>query len=81
MRKPHGIAIWTAVLAIATATGCIVAFPSGANPQSHVLIGAEGAATIGVVSLLLGVLVVYLLARWQPWIKQALWGAPDNLPA
>jgi hypothetical protein len=81
MRYRHRIAILTAALSAAIATGCIAAFLSGANPRSHVLIGAEVAATIGVVSLLVSVLVAYLLMRRQPRIKLTQRSAPDKLPA
>jgi hypothetical protein len=81
MRKSHNIATWTALLSIVTATGCIVAFPPGANPQSHVLIGAEAAATIGVVSLLLSVLVACFPALRRSGINLALWGSRGDQQA
>ena len=81
MRYLLSIAIWTAALCAATAAERIIAFLSGANPQSQSLIAAEAAATIGVVSLLLSVLVLYALARRQPRLKLAPWGADGDLPA
>jgi hypothetical protein len=81
MRTRHSIALGTAALSAATATGCTVALLSGANPRSHVLIAAEAVATIGVVSLLVGMLVAYLLTRRQSRLKPALQGAHDRLPA
>ena len=81
MRYLHSTATWTAALSAATGTGCIVALLFGANPRSYLLIAAEAAAMIGVVSVLVSVFVHYLLARRQPPIKLSLWGAPGNQPA
>lgn len=80
MRYLHSTATWTATLSAATGTGCIVALLSGVNPRSYFLIAAEAAATIGLVSLLVSVFVLYLLTRRQPRIKLSLWGALGNQP-
>jgi hypothetical protein len=77
MRFLCGIAILTAALSAALATGCIDAFLSGVNARAQILIAAEAAATIGVVSLLVGVLAVYLLMRQQARTRLALRGARD----
>jgi hypothetical protein len=63
MRYPHGNATWMVALSAATVTVCIVAFLAGENSRSLVLIAAEAAATIGVVSLLVSVLVDNFLER------------------
>ena len=76
MRELHRTATWTAALSAATGTGCIVAFFSGANPRTYVLIAAEAAATIGVLSLLLSVLVVYLLTRARSGTNPAVRSSP-----
>ena len=81
MRNLHRIAIWTAALSAATAAGWIVAFLSGANPRSHVMIAAEAAATIGVVSLLLSVLVACFPALRRSGINLALWGSRGDQQA
>jgi hypothetical protein len=81
MRYLHSVAIWTAALFAALATGRIVALLSGADARAQVLISAEAAATTGAASLLLSVLVVYLLTRRQPRLKLAPWGATRKLPA
>jgi hypothetical protein len=81
MRYLHSVAIWTAALFAALATGRIVALLSGADARAHVLISAEAAATTGAATLLLSVLVVYLLTLRQPRLKLTPWGATRKLPA
>jgi hypothetical protein len=81
MRYLYGIAISTAAVSAAIATGCIDAFLSGANARAQILIAAEAAAMIGVVSLFAGVLAVYLLMRRQARIRLALRGARANQAA
>jgi hypothetical protein len=72
MRYPHCTATWTAALSAAIGTGCIVTFLYGENPRSLVRIAAEAAAAIGVVSLLVGLLVVYFLT----WMNLAFRSSP-----
>ncbi len=81
MRTRHSIALGTAALSAAAATGSVVAVLSGASSRSHVLIATEAVATIGVVSLLVGMLAAHLLTRRQSRLKPALRGAPGNPPA
>ena len=65
MRYLHSIANWTAALCAASGVACIFAYMSVTGSRTYALIAAEAAATIGVVSLLVSVLTVYLLMRRQ----------------
>lgn len=75
MRDLYRTATWTAALSAATGTGCLVAFFSGANPHAYVLTAAEAAATIGVLSILLSALVVYVLTQRRSEMNPALRGS------
>ena len=73
MRRLHRIEMGTAAISAAAAAGCIVAFVSGVNPRSYVLIAAGAAATIGVVSLLLNALVAFSTLRRRAGMEPAVW--------
>jgi hypothetical protein len=82
MHYLNSTATWTAALFAATGgIGYIVAFLSGTNPRSYVLIAAEAAATIGVVALLVSVIVVFFLTRRESGVNQTLRGSPGDQPA
>jgi len=54
---------WTAGLSAAIAAGCVLALLRGVSPRSTLLLTAEAAAAIGVVSLLLSLLLAWFLRR------------------
>ena len=78
MRHPHSTAIWMTALSAATVTACIVAYVSGENSRSLVLIAAQAAATIGAVSLLVSVLVASFLTRLNLAFRSSPAGQGDG---
>jgi len=80
MRGLHTSAIWTAGLSALTGTGFVAAFLSSRNPQPYLLTVAAIAATIGLVSLLISVVMVDVLAgrQFKSEVHLAQAGLPGN---
>lgn len=73
-------ALWTAGLWALAGAGFMAAFLSSRNPQPYILTAAAIAATIGLVSLLIGVVIVHVLAgrRFEWGMHLAQPGLPGN---